>query len=164
MGVKLARFTTLEIRGILFCTIVTYTFYNPFLKINRLLVYSNTYSLDRLITNTEKMSNQLSQANQNEKQNKDEVDRFVNSTGDFARLPQRDGETALFQFFEDKSKRELTTRTFEDPLTHEKTSTIKVRYKVLVPDAADQGEKTLPKFQIAYSEFTNAINKIESYS
>jgi hypothetical protein len=33
-GVKLARFTTLEIRGILFCTIVTYTFYNPFLKIN----------------------------------------------------------------------------------------------------------------------------------
>jgi hypothetical protein len=89
------------------------------------------------------MSDQLPQANTNEKQNKDEVDRFVNSTGDFARLPQRDGESAVFQFFKDKSKRELATRTFEDPVTHEKTETTKVRYKVLIPDAADQGEKSL---------------------
>jgi hypothetical protein len=105
------------------------------------------------------MSNQQLQENQNEKQNKDEVDRFVNSTGDFARLPQRDGETALFQFFKDKSKRELTTRTFEDPVTHEKTSTIKVKYKVLVPDAADQGEKSLETPKLLAQQIEANINK-----
>jgi hypothetical protein len=105
------------------------------------------------------MSNQLSQENQNEKQNKDEVDKFVNSTGDFARLPQRDGETALFQFFKDKSKRELTTSTFEDPVTHEKTSTIKVRYKVLVPNATDQGEKLLEAPKMLAQQIEANINK-----
>ena len=105
------------------------------------------------------MSNQLSQENQNEKQHKDEVDMFVNSTGDFARLPQRDGETALYQFFKDKSKRELTTRTFEDPVTHEKTSTLKVRYKVLVPDAADQGEKSLETPKLLAQQIEANLNK-----
>jgi hypothetical protein len=51
----------------------------------------------------------MSQDNPNEKTNKDEVDRFVNSTGDYARLPQRDGESVVFQFFKYKSKRELAT-------------------------------------------------------
>lgn len=105
------------------------------------------------------MSNQLSQENQGEKQTKDEVDRFVNSTGDFARLPQRDGETVVFQFFKDKSKRELITRTFEDPVTHEKTSTIKVRYKALVPDTADQGEKSLETPKLLAQQIEANVNK-----
>jgi hypothetical protein len=67
----------------------------------------------------------------------------VNSTGDFVRLPQRDGESAVFQFFKDKSKRELATRTFEDPITYEKIETTKVKYRVLIPGGAEQGEKSL---------------------
>jgi hypothetical protein len=100
------------------------------------------------------MSDQL-----NEKQNKDEVDRFVNSTGDFARLPQRDGESSVFQFFKDKSKRELATRTFEDPITHEKIETTKVRYKVLIPDTADQGEKSLEAPKTLAQQIEANINK-----
>jgi hypothetical protein len=87
------------------------------------------------------MLEQLPQDNANEKRDKDEVNLFVNSTGDYARLPQKDGESVLFQFFNDKSKRELATRTFEDPITHEKIETTKVKYKVLIPGGAEQGEK-----------------------
>jgi hypothetical protein len=61
--------------------------------------------------------------------------------------------------FKDKSKRELTTRTFEDPVTHEKTSTIKVRYKVLVPDAADQEEKSLETPKLLAQQIEANINK-----
>jgi hypothetical protein len=99
------------------------------------------------------------QEDSNEKHNKDEVDKFVNSTGDFARLPQRDGESAVFQFFNDKSKRELATRTFEDPITHEKTETTKVKYKVLLPDAADQGEKSLETPKMLAQQIEANINK-----
>jgi hypothetical protein len=105
------------------------------------------------------MSNQLPQGNQSEKQNKDEVDRFVNSTGDFARLPQRDGESSVFQFFKDKSKRELAIRTFEDPITHEKIETTKVKYKVLIPDAAEQGEKSLETPKMLAQQIEANINK-----
>jgi hypothetical protein len=70
-----------------------------------------------------------------------------------------DGETVVFQFFKDKSKRELTTRTFEDPVTHEKTETIKVKYKVLVPGAADQGEKSLETPKMLAQQIEANINK-----
>ena len=84
---------------------------------------------------------------------------YPDSTSDFARLPQRDRETVLYQFFKDKSKRELTTRTFEDPVTHERTSTLKVRYKVLVPDAADRGEKSLETPKLLAQQIEANINK-----
>jgi hypothetical protein len=64
------------------------------------------------------MSNQLPQENLNERQNKDEVDRFVNSTG-----------------------------------------TTKVRYKILVPDAAEQGEKSLETPKTLAQQIEANINK-----
>ena len=47
------------------------------------------------------------------------------------------------QFFNDKSKRELIDRTFEDPQTGEKKITRRANYKVLLPQYVDQGEKNL---------------------
>ncbi len=104
----------------------------------------------------------MSQDNPNEKTNKDEVDRFVNSTGDFAQLPQRDGESSVFQIFKDKSKGESATRTFEDPITHEKIDTTKIRYKVLIPDAADQREKSLETPKMLAQQIEANINKNHS--
>jgi hypothetical protein len=53
----------------------------------------------------------------------------------------------------------LATRTFEDPVTHEKTETTKVRYRVLIPDAADQGEKSLETPKMLAPQIEANINK-----
>jgi hypothetical protein len=74
----------------------------------------------------------------------DEVDRFINSTSKFVNLPKRDGESSTYQFFKDKTKRKLVTKTFTDPITHQtKAPQIRVEYNVLDPNQTDQGEKQL---------------------
>jgi DNA polymerase II large subunit len=85
--------------------------------------------------------NQISDENENTP--KDEVDGFLNSIGDFLRLPQRDGESVIYQFFNDKSKRQLVERTFRDPVTHEIKPQIKVKYSAIHPHYPEQGEKPL---------------------
>jgi hypothetical protein len=52
--------------------------------------------------------NENQNPNANEKENTpiDEVDKFLNSTEPFLRLPKRDGESVTYQFLNDKSKRE----------------------------------------------------------
>jgi muconolactone delta-isomerase len=82
-------------------------------------------------------------ANNNENKQTDEVDMFLNSTGDYLRLPKRDGESATYQFFRDKSKRELVKTTFRDPMTDEIKPQIKVKYSALHPYFSEQGEKPL---------------------
>jgi hypothetical protein len=81
--------------------------------------------------------------NINENRQTDEVDMFLNSTGDYLRLPKRDGESATYQFFNDKSKRELVKTTFKDPMTDEIKPQIKVRYSAIHPYYPEQGEKPL---------------------
>jgi len=66
-------------------------------------------------------------SNKNDKTQADEVDMFLNSSGDFLRLPKRDGESMTYQFFNDKSKRELVKTTFRDPVTDEIKPQIKVK-------------------------------------
>jgi hypothetical protein len=83
----------------------------------------------------------MSQENNNNQ--KDEVDRFVSSTGDFARLPDRDGGTITYQFSSDKQKRQLVNREFTDKSTGQVTVSQKVEYMVTVPDDPDGGEKKL---------------------
>ena len=74
----------------------------------------------------------------------DEVDKFVNSTSKFVNLPKRDGESSTYQFFKDKTKRKLVTKTFTDPITHQtKAPQIRVEYNVIDPNQTDQGEKLL---------------------
>jgi hypothetical protein len=74
----------------------------------------------------------------------DEVDRFVNSTSKYVNLPKRDGESSVYQFSTDKTKRKLVTKTFTDPITHQaKTSQTRVEYNVIDPNQTDQGEKLL---------------------
>jgi hypothetical protein len=82
-------------------------------------------------------------SNQNQNTQKDEVDRFVSSTGDFARLPDRDGGTVTYQFFNDKSKRRLVEREFTDKSTGQVTVSQKVEYMVTLPEDPDAGEKKL---------------------
>jgi hypothetical protein len=53
----------------------------------------------------------------------------------------------------------LATRTFEDQITHEKTETTRVRYKVLVPDATDMGEKSLEAPKMLAQQIEANINK-----
>jgi hypothetical protein len=53
----------------------------------------------------------------------------------------------------------LATRTFEDPNTHEKIETTKVKYKVLIPDAAEQGEKSLEAPKTLAQQIEANINK-----
>ena len=48
----------------------------------------------------------------------DEVDKFINSTSKYVNLPKRGGESSAYQFFKDKIKRKLVTKTFTDPITH----------------------------------------------
>lgn len=67
------------------------------------------------------MSKENEKENENENENPDsngkespkidEVDKFLNSIGDYLRLPQRDGESVTYQFSKDKSKRELVQTT-----------------------------------------------------
>jgi hypothetical protein len=40
----------------------------------------------------------------------DEVDKFINSTSKYVNLPKRDGESFVYQFFKDKTKRKLVTK------------------------------------------------------
>jgi hypothetical protein len=87
--------------------------------------------------------NQNRNPDKNENTPKDEVDAFLNSIGDFLRLPQKDGESVTYQFFRDKSKRELVERTFRDPVTDEIKPQIKVKYSALHPHYPEQGEKPL---------------------
>lgn len=81
--------------------------------------------------------------NPNEKQDKDEVDIYLNSIGDFLRLPRGDGESVTYQFFNDKSKRELASSLFTDTATGEKKQVTKVKYIALHPQYPEQGEKPL---------------------
>jgi hypothetical protein len=81
-----------------------------------------------------------------ETQNVDETqdfDTWVNSIGDFARLPATNGESQTYEFSTDKSKRELVKRDFKDPQTGQVTTTLKARYRVIVIDSPDQSEKML---------------------
>jgi hypothetical protein len=74
----------------------------------------------------------------------DEVDKFINSSSKFVNLPKRDGESYTYQFFNDKTKRKLVTKTFTDPITHQtKAPQIRVEYNVIDPHQIDQGEKLL---------------------
>jgi hypothetical protein len=74
----------------------------------------------------------------------DEVDKFINSTSKYVNLPKRDGESSVYQFFKDKTKRKLVTKTFTDPVTHQaKEPQTKVEYNVIDPNQPDQGEKLL---------------------
>jgi len=87
--------------------------------------------------------NENGNGNQYPNEKKDEVDRFVSSTGDFARLPDRDGGTITYQFSTDKSKRQLVQREFTDKSTGQVTVSQKVEYMVQMPDDPDAGEKKL---------------------
>ena len=81
---------------------------------------------------------------QNQIQNeKDDVDRFISATGDFVRLPDRDGGTVTYRFFNDKSKRRLVDREFEDKSTGQVTMSQKVEYTIKLPDDPEAGEKKL---------------------
>lgn len=85
----------------------------------------------------------MSEKNNSNQNQKDEVDRFVSSTGDFARLPDRDGGTVTYQFFADKSKRRLVEREFTDKSSGQVTVSQKVEYMVTLPEDPDAGEKKL---------------------
>lgn len=85
----------------------------------------------------------MSEKNNSNQNQKDEVDRFVSSTGDFARLPDRDGGTVTYQFFNDKSKRRLVEREFIDKPSGQVTVSQKVEYMVTLPEDPDAGEKKL---------------------
>jgi hypothetical protein len=83
-------------------------------------------------------------SNNNNLQEQDEVDKFINSTSKYVNLPKRDGESFVYQFFKDKTKRKLVTKTFIDPLTHQpKTPQIRVEYNVIDPNQLGQEEKLL---------------------
>ena len=92
------------------------------------------------------MSNEKNSSNNNSSNNntqKDEVEKWLSETGDFVRLPESDGGTVTYQFFEDKSKRRLVDREFTDKSTGQVTMSQKVEYTVLIPDSPDSGEKKL---------------------
>ena len=82
--------------------------------------------------------------NNNTTSEQDEVDKYINSTSRYVNLPKRDGEALTYQFFKDKSKRKLVTKTFTDPITNQqKAPTTRVEYDVIDPNQTDQGEKLL---------------------
>ena len=93
------------------------------------------------------LENSISNTNDNNIQNtyeQDEVDKFINSTSKYVNLPKRDGESSVYQFSKDKTKRKLVTKTFTDPITHQpKTPQTRVEYNVIDPNQTDQGEKLL---------------------
>jgi hypothetical protein len=54
------------------------------------------------------------------------------------------GESSTYQFFNDKTKRKLVTKTFTDPITCQtKAPQIRVEYNVIDPNQTDQAEKLL---------------------
>lgn len=74
----------------------------------------------------------------------DEVDTYINSTSKYVNLPKRDDESFTYQFFKDKSKRKLVTKTFTDPITNQqKAPQTRIEYMVIDPNQTDQGEKLL---------------------
>lgn len=74
----------------------------------------------------------------------DEVYKFINSTSKYVNLPKRGGESSAYQFFKDKIKRKLVTKTFTDPITHQpKVPPTKLENNVIDPNQPDQGEKLL---------------------
>ena len=75
----------------------------------------------------------------------DEVDLFLKSSGKYARLPTRDGETKRYRFINDKSKRKLVKKKFKDPVTGEEKGPeqTKIEYHVIDQTMPDQGEKLL---------------------
>lgn len=93
------------------------------------------------------LENNISDINNNnihDTYEQDEVDKFINSTSKYVNLPKRDGESFVYQFSKDKTKRKLVTKTFTDPITHQaKTPQTRVEYNVIDPNQADQGEKLL---------------------
>jgi hypothetical protein len=66
--------------------------------------------------------NNISDTNNNNIQNtyeQDEVDKFINSTSRYVNLLKGDGESSIYQFSKDKTKRKLVTKTFTDqPKSH----------------------------------------------
>jgi hypothetical protein len=79
----------------------------------------------------------------NYSQQLDEVDAYISSAGKYLSLPRKDGESVTYQFFQDKSKRKLVTKSFVDPVTKEEKPLIKVEYTALDPYHPEQGEKLL---------------------
>lgn len=77
----------------------------------------------------------------------DEVDGFLRSASingtRFVTLPKKDGESKIYQFPIEKSKRTLVSRPFVDPITKQETLAKKIRYLVIDPSSPDQGEKEL---------------------
>jgi hypothetical protein len=73
----------------------------------------------------------------------DDVGRFINSTSKYVNLPKMDGESLTYQFFKDRTKRKLVTKTFTDPLTNQQKPQTRVEYNVIDPNHIDQGEKLL---------------------
>jgi hypothetical protein len=68
------------------------------------------------------LENNISDINSNNIQNtpsttseQDEVDKFINSTSKYVNLPKRYGESSVYQFSKDKTKRKLVTY----PITHQ---------------------------------------------
>jgi hypothetical protein len=52
----------------------------------------------------------------------------------YVNLPKRDGVPSVYQFYKDKTKRKLITKTFTDPITHQtKTPQTRVEYSILAP-------------------------------
>ena len=85
------------------------------------------------------LENNISDINNNNIQDQDEVDKFINSTSKYVNLPKRDGESYVYQFSKDKTKRKLVTKTFTDPITHQpKTPQTRVEYNVIDPNQTDQ--------------------------
>jgi hypothetical protein len=69
------------------------------------------------------LENNISDTNNNNIQNtyeQDEIDKFINSTSSrYVNLPKGDGESSIYQFSKDKTKRKLVTKTFTDqPKSH----------------------------------------------
>lgn len=48
-----------------------------------------------------------------------------------------------YQFFQDKTKRKLVTKTFTDPVTNEERSQTRTEYAAIDPHYPEQGEKPL---------------------
>ena len=94
------------------------------------------------------MSNDINlETNQEQVIQEDEVDSFLRSASingtRFVTLPKKDGESKIYQFPIEKSKRTLISRPFVDPITKQETLAKKIRYLVIDPSSPDQGEKEL---------------------
>lgn len=90
----------------------------------------------------------------------DKVTEFLNSGGDFAKLPAEDGGKKVYQFFADKNKRRLVIKRFIDPKTKEaKDPQTRVQYDVIDPTQAEGGEKQLECPKTLAQQIEDNINK-----